>query len=86
MLGETYKAKELADKVAAAIFNILEEDFEGIKNIDCVMGILTGATAVITCVHHSMDVDDPDKLTAGLLTHWAAMYTTNTDGKPDPEK
>lgn len=80
------KSNELADKVGVAIVTLLEEDFEGIKNGDCVTGILWGATAAIACVLRSKNVDDYEIKTAEALTLWAALYKEDKVVKPDPEK
>lgn len=74
MLEKTDKTKEIADKVGNAILNILGHAPEDIRNIDCVTGILMGATAAISCVHRSMDEDNYKELTASALTLWADLY------------
>lgn len=74
MLEKTDKAKELAENVSVAIMNCIEDHFKDITNIDCVMGVLLGATAIISGVHRSMSEDDCDELTAEMLEEWAATY------------
>lgn len=41
------------------------------------MGVLLGATAIISGVHRSMSEDDCDELTAEMLEEWAATYRKN---------
>lgn len=86
MLKQTYKGKELAKHVSVAILECLQEHFEGISNIDCVTGILMGATAIVSTVHRSMDEDHYEEMTAAILALWADTYKNNTAGNPDPEK
>lgn len=74
MLEKTDKTKEIADKVGNAILNILGDAPEEIRNIECVTGILMGATAAVSCVHRSMDADNYVELTASALTLWADLY------------
>lgn len=85
MLKKTYKAKELAEHVSVAIMDCLEDRFKDITNIDCVMGVLLGATAIISSVHRSMSEDDCDELTAEMLAEWAAMYRKKMVKTPDSE-
>lgn len=72
MLEKTDKAKELAENVSVAILNCIEDHFEDITNIDCIAGVLMGATAVVSTVHRSMDEDHYDEMTAAILSEWAA--------------
>lgn len=72
MLEKTYKAKELAEHVSVAIMECLQEHCEDISNIDCITGILMGATAIVSTVHRSMDEDHYDEMTAVILAEWAA--------------
>lgn len=85
MLEKTDKAKELAENVSVAIMKCLEDHFKDITNIDCVMGVLLGATAIISGVHRSMSEDDCDELTAEMLAEWAATYRKKMIENPDPE-
>lgn len=86
MLKQTYKGKDLAKQVSVAILECLQEHFEDISNIDCVTGILMGATAMVSTVHRSMDEDQYEEMTATVLALWADTYRNNLAGNPDSEK
>ena len=86
MLEKNDKAKELAENVAVKILDCIKADFEDISNIDCVTGVLMGATAIVSTVHRSMDEDHYEKKTAETLTLWASMHRKHMVKNPDPEK
>lgn len=82
MLEKTDKAKELAKQVSIAILECLQEHSKGITNIDCVMGVLLGATAMVSTVHRSMDEDQYEEMTAAVLALWADTYRNDLSGNP----